>query len=48
MINNVKQDPHYIRHNKDPEWLSLDELTAIQKALKEKNIHFIERRDEFM
>ncbi len=48
VVNNVQQDPHYIRHNKDPEWLSLDELAVIQKALKEKDIHFIERRDQFM
>lgn len=47
-VNNVKQDPHYIRHNKDPEWLNLDELELIQKSLREENINFIERRDEFM
>ncbi|XXL52110.1 hypothetical protein ACSC1U_04235 [Mammaliicoccus lentus] len=47
-VNNVKQDPHYIRHNKDPEWLNLDELELIQKSLREENIKFIERRDEFM
>ncbi|GGI41433.1 hypothetical protein [Mammaliicoccus stepanovicii] len=47
-VNNVKQDPHYIKHNKDPEWLTLEELEKIQQALHEQNIHFIERRDEFM
>nr|WP_263313716.1 hypothetical protein [Mammaliicoccus sp. Marseille-Q6498] len=47
-VNNVNQDHHYIRHNKDPEWLDLEELAKVQKALKEENVYFIERRDEFM
>ncbi|WP_323702748.1 hypothetical protein [Mammaliicoccus sp. Dog046] len=47
-IHVPQENHHYLKHNKDPEWLNLDELALIQKALKEKNIHFIERRDEFM
>lgn len=47
-VDNVEDDPHYIKHNKDPEWLDLDELEKVQKGLKEENINFIERRDDFM
>lgn len=45
---NVHDDPHYIPHNKDPEWLDISEMASIETYLNNQGIKYNERRDKFI
>lgn len=39
---------HYVRHDHDPEFLDIETFEQVKSELSTLNIHFSERRDEFI
>ncbi|KAA1042661.1 hypothetical protein [Macrococcus equipercicus] len=42
------KDPHLAAHNKDPEWLNIEEMNQLEKFLRDNNLSFNERTDVFI
>lgn len=48
IIDTVNEDQNYVKHNHDPEFIDMQQLTELKSEFKELNIPYHERRDDFM
>ncbi|MGS5040795.1 hypothetical protein ACVDHH_05345 [Staphylococcus saprophyticus] len=48
IIDTVNEDQNYVKHNHDPEFIDIQQLTELKAEFKELDIPFHERRDDFM
>lgn len=48
IIDNVTEDQNFVRHHHDPEWVSREEMTSLQKELDELNVKNQVRKDLFI
>ncbi|SCS49617.1 hypothetical protein [Staphylococcus caeli] len=48
IIDNVNGDQNYVKHNHDPEFIDIQQLNQLKSELKELDVPFHERRDDFM
>ncbi|TDM12353.1 hypothetical protein [Macrococcus lamae] len=42
------KEPHLVAHDKDPEWLNLEEMNVLKKFLSDNSFSYNERTDVFI
>ncbi|MGD6885605.1 hypothetical protein [Staphylococcus shinii] len=48
IIDNINGNQIYVKHNHDPEFIDIQELNLLKSELKELEVPYHERRDDFM